>query len=348
MPEVHKYAKEMTEGVALWREQPPPKYLVHGLLTEGSLGLMCAYGSTFKSWLLQSLGIAVASGGPWLGAFGVSAKRVLHLDYEQGEYETRRRLRGLSQEPVAGLTVWDMPSIHLTDPNFIKELVKVVQVGGYGLVTIDSLAAGSIGNVSENDSRFAAPLRALKKAAARGGFSAMVLHHAKKTGPKPKDGEGEEDPRQLARGTGAIFDAADMMLTALRVNDSEVTVHHTKARTERATGMFHVKLEGDAPASVTLTAVTAAIREAQAFFKECSSILGVCAQLGPCSANDVLSRVKGQRDKNLKRVNRLVGYGVLRREEDKLVLGGSRDVILNLQKDTGRLKLLLGGKKWDG
>jgi AAA domain len=90
-------ALALKRGRAAWQLPKPRDWLVEGVIPQGMLGAISAYGSSLKSWILLDLALAVASGRPALGRFPTGKPSpVLYLDYENDETETGRRLTGLS------------------------------------------------------------------------------------------------------------------------------------------------------------------------------------------------------------------------------------------------------------
>ena len=88
-----------------WDIEPPPiDFLVDGLLPRACVGMVYGRADALKTWLLFSLGIAVASGRPWLGRFNVSkAAKVGIVDFETGKGKTRTGASTCSG-PAATLT----------------------------------------------------------------------------------------------------------------------------------------------------------------------------------------------------------------------------------------------------
>jgi hypothetical protein len=94
-----------------------PQDLVEGLIRDRSIGLLVGDSGLGKTPLCISLGIAVASGTPFLGR-AVSRGRVLYCDAESGVAEFLELLRTISQ--TAGLA--EPPrDFHVWSPNFEEE-----------------------------------------------------------------------------------------------------------------------------------------------------------------------------------------------------------------------------------
>src|ERR1019366_9098015 len=93
----------------------PIEWLIEGILEPtGRLILSGAPGSG-KTWLLESLAIAVASGSPWLGHFAVKQGTVLLVDQENSLAVVRRRLRSLSADSAAPLYIASTRSLRVDD-----------------------------------------------------------------------------------------------------------------------------------------------------------------------------------------------------------------------------------------
>jgi AAA domain-containing protein len=219
---------------------------VDGYLPVGSLGMICALGSSHKSWLLVDMALAVAKGRPWLGAFTTGEpKRVLYLDYENNEDETARRILGLEPEPVETFHMSVMPDLFLTDPKFLPEIENLARQ--YDFIAIDSLSGGSE-DVNENDTKFAQCLRQMKRAGAKTGCGFVVLHHSRKP-MRGRDGEEIEETNKKSkpRGTNAIFNALDSLLDVDNISDSQSHITHAKHRGARKLDPFTICIEGLAP-----------------------------------------------------------------------------------------------------
>jgi hypothetical protein len=224
----------------IWKPLEPPNFLVDGLFVRGSLGLIIAYGASLKTWILEDGVLSVAVAAPWLERFPTKQGRALIIDFESGSYELRRRAHRIAKGrgfaiPVEGFAFVSMPAMSLADDAFFDALRPLA--AEYAFIGIDSLAAGS-GGIDENDARFATPLNRLKALAEASGCVIVLLHHSRKGG-----GE-DADPRELVRGSSAIFNAADVVLQMSRAKDEGAfVVRQTKARGGKAVEPFIVRVE---------------------------------------------------------------------------------------------------------
>lgn len=219
---------------------PAPEYAIGGLLLRSNLALVCAYGSSLKTWAIVDLLLAQASGEEWLGMFGCKPMAVLAVDWESGEYELRRRVQAVARArgmtmPVEGVHFVTMPALFFTDKDFetvIRELAA-----SYKFIVFDSLSAGSV-DVDENDPRFAQGLQILKRVGGDTGATFVVIHHSRKS-----KGDGDGDDREKVRGSGAIFAACDVVLQLFRRDDGSFLVRQTKARGGKAVDPFVLRVE---------------------------------------------------------------------------------------------------------
>lgn len=320
------------------RDDPPPIYRIEGLLPEDSLSLVSAYGDGFKSWLLYSMAIAVSTGTPWLGRFKTVRANALIIDYEQGKRECKRRLRGLLNglgltPPKGSIRLMTMPELWLFEPDLEHILVALIKKHDYRLVVTDSLANGSEGSgVSENDSRFAGPLRVLKRVASRTGCTFVVIHHDRKT-KVDKEGETitETDKRQTPRGTGAIFNALDQSFSISTVSEDVFHVEHVKPRFGIKHEPFTVTISGQAPGAVTMTATTRSESKSAADasrLKRCAEKFVTALRRHPdgLSANKLHEAVGGTKATNLETIKTVAKAGfIVARDGRYFAPGGSEN-----------------------
>lgn len=181
-----------------WEDEPPPiEFLVSGLVPRGCVGMLFGHGDSLKTWILFSLGIAVAKGEPWLG-FPTTRGRVGLVDYETGKHNMRRRLYMLRAGKLGGqLAKKSFASLKPNDRDFWVALAKE----DFDLVVVDSLRRANPA-ANENDSAEAiVPLELAAEFSELTGCAVLFIHHAKKSSD-----DGWPDPR----GSAAITDQVDI------------------------------------------------------------------------------------------------------------------------------------------
>ncbi len=189
----------------------PPVYLLDGLIPEGKIVTFFAEGGSVKTWSALALAISVASGKPWLGRYHVKKGKVLYLDYEDGPFETGRRVRMLN----GGEDVPDLGYLYGGPPidqlELWKALAKKVLDEGIVFVVVDSLGAGMPGDADENTTAFAAGMkiagRFTEVPGAKSPPTVLFVHHANKTGGM--------------RGTSAARDQSDVVFKFEPVSETD-------------------------------------------------------------------------------------------------------------------------------
>jgi hypothetical protein len=211
LPNVEPPAQESTEDDDLgivwggWHEPVIiPPYLVQGLIPSGSVTTFFAEGGSVKSWAAFALGIAVATGKPWLGEYHTQQGRVLILDYEDGREEFKRRFRILTQDivPLPDLG-YRYSGINLLSRKTWEVLVPLQ----LKLVIVDTLGASMPGDADENATQFAEAVKLAGNFATVTGCTTVFVHHANKSGGM--------------RGTTAVRDASDCTYKFEPVSESE-------------------------------------------------------------------------------------------------------------------------------
>jgi hypothetical protein len=205
-------------------------WIVPGLhLGPGRPALWAGYGSSAKTLSVQALALAVASGTPAWGHFETIAGVVRHLDYEQGFRATARRYQrlgfghGIDVARLGNrLQVAVFPNIFLDSLGAVDVYARACE--GASLVILDALR-GATPTQDENDSSIRVCLDNLTRVSELTGSCFLVLHHA----GKPKDGHAS-DPRTIARGSSAIFDACGtvFVVTAGKTPDAPRRISEVK------------------------------------------------------------------------------------------------------------------------
>ncbi len=246
----------LLDGQALAAPLPAVEYLVAqiGLVAgSGAPHLAAGYGSSGKTLILQALALALAGGRAVWGVYSATRRRVVHVDFEQGERLTRRRYQRLAlamglelAELGDALAVAIMPPLRLQPAcaDAWRELMV-----GRDLLIIDSLRVATAG-ADENSSDIRAGLDLLGGLSEQTGCRALVVHHARKAG--------EDDPggRYAIRGSSAIFDAVDSAYVFTAERGEPVKVEHVKARShgepveDFAIVIGDVEVDGDARAGL--------------------------------------------------------------------------------------------------
>ena len=230
---------------------PAARWIVDGLIQVGPTVLLAGYGDSMKSLgaqcMLLSLAAAAAEHLVW-GMFPRAKAFVCcHLDYEQGVLETWRRYRALAKGmsldlATVNLQITSSPeSLTLANRAFFENCAT-----GCDVVLVDSFA-GARGAIDENSAEARQTLDMLNSISEATGCTFVVIHHSAK-GKK-------DDPREVARGSSAIFDAAGAMLAfVVGTEKGEVRVSHAKFRGGNKHAPFVLRVEDTPSGGITVLA----------------------------------------------------------------------------------------------
>lgn len=182
-------------------EQAPVDWVVEGLLSVGSVGVMFGGPGTKKTYVALHLALSVTMGQEWLG-HKVEQGAVLVIDEESGRQRLDRRIaqamRGLEAPLDVPLRYTSLAGFNLTDGSDQTEVAKAVGEVQPRLVVIDALIDVAPGD--ENSTKDIQPvMQALRYIAETYRCAILIIHHSTKTG-------------KTYRGSSAIKAAADLML----------------------------------------------------------------------------------------------------------------------------------------
>lgn len=221
---------------------PPPRWLIPGMLTEGSLAAIYGAPESGKSFLAVDMSMAVAGGVDWHGR-PVEHGGVLYIAAE-GAPGLGKRFRAWKADRCAQGRRFDL---HLMrdDLNLaaekdggVRAFVQAVadELGPLRLVVIDTLnqtAAGADENSAKDMGRYIASMKRLRDAT---GAAVVVVHHSGK------------DLSKGMRGSTALLGAMDTTIKVERATDGRSLVATVKKQkdAERDPPMrFNLEKVGD-------------------------------------------------------------------------------------------------------
>jgi len=221
---------------------PPPKWLVPGVLTEGSLAAIYGAPESGKSFLAVDMSMAIAGGIDWHGR-QVEHGGVLYIAAE-GAPGLGKRFRAWKADRCAQGRGFDL---HLMrdDLNLaaekdggVRAFVQAVtdELGPLRLIVIDTLnqtAAGADENSAKDMGRYIASMKLLRNAT---GAAVVVVHHSGK------------DLSKGMRGSTALLGAMDTTVEVERASDGHsirVTVKKQKDAEREPPMRFNMEKVGD-------------------------------------------------------------------------------------------------------
>jgi hypothetical protein len=190
--------------------QQRPRWLVEPLWARAGVGILGGAPKCCKSWLALEMALAVASGGPCLGAFAVQdAGTVLVYMAEDAAPVVKTRLRGICRHrgldlgalPVHLITA---PALRLDRAHDQQRLRAAVAAYAPRLLVLDPFVR--LHRIDENDAgQVSAVLGYLREVQRAHDVAVVVVHHARKGGAGGQVG-------LSLRGSGDFFAWADSLL----------------------------------------------------------------------------------------------------------------------------------------
>lgn len=195
-----------------------PLLLPHFWVRPGRPTILGGIGGVGKTVLAQELALIVSEGEAtcW-GVVGVDrVGRVIHIDYELGtdvvEERYRRLARGMGTDLSnlgKSLSVCSMPPLYLSTHAATVEAALYDAWFGATLAIIDNLRAACPHATSENDSAMRLYVDLLTRVSLETGCVILIIAHE----GKPNVENGGRSPQHRLRGSSAIFDAANTVLS---------------------------------------------------------------------------------------------------------------------------------------
>jgi len=177
---------------AFLAESDQVSWAVAGMIVEGGLVQFLGAPESFKTFGMLHLGLAVASGVPWLG-MATEARPFIYVSNEKARSTVRQRLRVMAARfsPVHPVEI-----IHREGVRFDRrweEVVAKVQALGKPLVAIDTLASLSRPGFAENRSEDMSLVLGAIRELTLAGATVILAHHPAKAIPGSGRGHGSLD-----------------------------------------------------------------------------------------------------------------------------------------------------------
>lgn len=194
-PNKHPDEGTLPEIISLadWQDPMPlPPEIVVGVLHQGMKMVLGGGSKSFKSWVLIDLGLAVASGGEWLG-FPCRRGRVLYVNFElaapfcQGRFRDVANAAGLTFAKLENCDILNLRGHAVGIEAFVKMITPKVRSGGYSLITLDPMYK-LLGGLSENAAEDVAKImNALDSLAVECNVAIVIGHHFSKGNQSQKE-----------------------------------------------------------------------------------------------------------------------------------------------------------------
>lgn len=165
---------------------PEPPQVIRGVLRSGQVGVLASGSKAGKTWLMQTLGLTVATGKPWL-AWKTTPGRVLIIDPELCHYDGQTRMEklvdalGLAEVPE-NIDYWRVKGKRLTIANVEKFVRLRMQETGepYALIVVDSIYCFGDGRDENDNSEQAKTMQELYALSEMSGAAVVMAHHFSK------------------------------------------------------------------------------------------------------------------------------------------------------------------------
>jgi len=235
-----------------YKERPPIKFAVGGMIATPSLNIFYGAPGTYKSMLLADMMLCVAQGKCWptyskkdgeCYSRDTQKMPTLWVDFDNGKRTTLDRFQALGNfyktPKNADVKLVTMPSggLNMIDAKSFDNLQSVMPRNG--LVVIDNLAL-VLGDVHENDPKMATVMGNFRWLSEEYQSAIIVIHHQRKTsGETTRVGES-------LRGHSSIEASLDLaMLITAKPDENSASLMPTKIRNLKYIEPFNMEFHDD-------------------------------------------------------------------------------------------------------
>ena len=198
---------------------PEPPQIILGVLRKEQVGLMASNSKAGKTWLMQSLAVAVSTGKMWL-AWKTQPGRVLLIDPELPRYDGETRMKKVKEAlgitgATPGIDYLRTKGKTLSIEGLRKIIRKRMQETGlgYSLIIVDSIYCFQQGRDENDNSVQAQTMQELYELSEETEAAIMTAHHFSKGF---QNGKSHMD---RASGAGVFARAPDAIITLTELEE---------------------------------------------------------------------------------------------------------------------------------
>lgn len=228
-------------GTLIQQEAPDVDWLIEDLIARDGIAILSGESSVFKSWTTLHFLLSLATGGTFIERFRCPKSRVMIVNADEPESETRRKLKFLAAG--AGMQNGQLEvaeqnlkirsgDISLTDPDELAALADDVSDYAPDLIVIDSASAVIEGDEMKRE--FARAARKIVATLREAHPCAIVFIHEWN---KPSK-EGGKRPGDRLKGTGSLRYIIDHHIALEASVEDVVTFRMDKQRRGRKIAAF--------------------------------------------------------------------------------------------------------------
>ncbi len=208
------------------------EWVVEKLIPSG-VTLLTGASRSYKTFIMQSMAIAVSQGLPFLDTFGTTQSNVLIVDEENHKGILQKRYRALNAPAGLPIHFYSMFGMKIDNKDNMMEILEYCKKCNIRMVIMDSLVRIHSANENSADemSRALKGLNVLTEA----GISVVLIHHHR------KQQAGSRSGFESIRGSSDIFAFVDCHIGVER-DGNLITLTQDKLRTDEETAPFKVKL----------------------------------------------------------------------------------------------------------
>lgn len=199
---------KLNELFEIYKNTPPPKYIVENLITENTLSILGAASNAGKTLIATHLMLCIAQGKSFLN-LKTEKTNIAYVDLEMFRDMFCLRLSKQAKD-IPDNIYYAEKIIDIKKAGETEKYIKTLKENNVGFLIIDSysqLSAGAEENSNTDNSLLMKELYKFKQA----GITTLLLHHKRK---------GNEEGLESLRGGSSIGAGADTVLMLSRSRDT--------------------------------------------------------------------------------------------------------------------------------
>ena len=219
-----------------------PQWAVTRLFENGTVNMIGAAPSNFKSWISLHIANCLTTGKPVFNEFEVTKQAVWVINEEDTKRQVQERINILNNDHEELPLYFSVKNNIVLDEDFVEQIISRCRNLKVNFIIIDSLR--SVHDRDENTSKEMQPVMNFLNKIANSGITVLFTHHNRKKSGFGKINEGEE-----ARGSSVISASSHgyISLNAKKENGADyVVISQHKQKSAKKLDPFRVSINLEA------------------------------------------------------------------------------------------------------
>lgn len=213
IPKIERFPEIVSVKNLMSREFPENKWAIEKLVPQEGITILAGAPGNFKTWLMLSMALKIATGCNFLEKFACTRSGILIVDEENHLRLIQDRIKLLGFSDDMSIYFLSQSGFLIDKEGSVKRILEICEEKHIDVIFFDSLVR--IHEADENTALAMSKVTKAIKGLCRAGKTVIIAHHERKEGSMKSSGQSR------LRGSSEISAAIDSHLTVKKAKDEK-------------------------------------------------------------------------------------------------------------------------------